>query len=533
MDCNRSKRCWLSTGSAFLVTIVLLAPVQAQEAKFDPLRRQAEQLEKEGQWEKACDVYADLFGKDRNLSEAVKKRYQLCLRHAYQLRRHRDPTFRDQVLSQDIHVALKLYEEILTKLRDNYVDKDKTQAGRLFQQGLDEFAMALRDGTFRDDHLDPAKREQVKEFLAHLWDRWGGKAVRHPREARAQVVEVALSAQQYLGIKPVVVVAEFACGACNSLDEHSMFLTPGQFGDLYATLEGRFVGIGIDVALVDEKLVISQVIMGSPAALAGLQAGDRIVRIDKKPVEDLSAEAAGERLKGEAGSGVELEVMAAGDTEPRTKTLMRQAVIVPSVVRVEIISQEYGIGFIQLVAFQKTTVEELDRAIMELQMQGMKVLILDLRGNQGGVFPAAVQTAERFLTEGVIVSTQSQVRTYNRIYEANNIGALTLPLVVLIDGDTASAAEVVVGALKDHKRATLVGQATYGKGSIQCVLQLNNVPAGIRITLAKFFSPRGHAYNAGGVTPHIVVERTSLAIAFDEAQLQAAMQEGRQLAMRR
>jgi carboxyl-terminal processing protease len=142
----------------------------------------------------------------------------------------------------------------------------------------------------------------------------------------------------------------------------------------------------------------------------------------------------------------------------------------------------------------------------------------------------AIQVAERFLSAGVIVTAQSQVPAYNKTYEANNTNALSIPLVVLIDSETASAAEMVAGAFKDNRRATLVGQTTYGKGSVQYVIDLTTVPGGIKITRAKFFSPMGHAYNKGGVVPHIVVERTSM-MSFDEAQLQTALQTAQRLVM--
>ncbi len=215
---------------------------------------------------------------------------------------------------------------------------------------------------------------------------------------------------------------------------------------------------------------------------------------------------------------------------PRVFTLTRQAFFVPSVVDLQMLDEQIGIGYFQLVGFQESTVAEMDEAVQQLQMQGMKVLILDLRGNPGGLFQTAVHVAERFITAGVIVATESQISTYNKTYTANNLNAWKVPLVLLIDGDTASAAEIIAGAFKDHRRATLVGQTTFGKGSIQYVVELTSVPAGIKITQARFFSPTGHFYGKGGVSPHMSVERTSM-MAFDEAQLQAAVQAAQRLVM--
>jgi carboxyl-terminal processing protease len=158
--------------------------------------------------------------------------------------------------------------------------------------------------------------------------------------------------------------------------------------------------------------------------------------------------------------------------------------------------------------------------------------VLDLRGNPGGLFKVAIQVAERFLAEGIIVSTQGQARPYNRTYEAHSgAGALDLPLIVMVDGDTASAAEVVAGALKENQRATLVGQTTFGKGSVQCVLQLSSAAAGIRVTVARFFSPRGHGYSSTGITPHIVVDPGDDMIPDrpSDRQLEMALQEAARL----
>ncbi|HMC64953.1 MAG TPA: S41 family peptidase, partial [Gemmataceae bacterium] len=230
---------------------------------------------------------------------------------------------------------------------------------------------------------------------------------------------------------------------------------------------------------------------------------------------------------GEPGSAVELQIVPAGATSPVNFKLVRQSVFYRMLERKDG-SAEEGIGYVQLIGFQKTTVHELEEAILRLKRDGgMRALILDLRGNPGGSFRVAVQVAERFLADGVIVSAQSQIRTYNRTFESRSgPNAIDIPLIVLIDGDTASAAELLAGALKENHRALLIGTTTYGKGTIQAVLPLHNLPAeapaALRLTLARFFSPRGHAYNDTGVTPdRVVLDK--------DGQLQIALQEAAQL----
>jgi carboxyl-terminal processing protease len=182
-----------------------------------------------------------------------------------------------------------------------------------------------------------------------------------------------------------------------------------------------------------------------------------------------------------------------------------------------------GVGYIRLANFQKTTPQEMESALLSLRSRGMRVLVLDLRGNPGGLFPAAVQVADRFLPQGVIVTTQGQMRGLSKTYLAQNpLTAVDVPLVVLVDGDTASAAEVVAGALKDNQRALLIGQTTYGKGSIQSLVPLQ-LGGGIRLTLARFYTPRGQPFTGVGVTPHLFEPRRDpmrdyqLELAFEQA----------------
>jgi carboxyl-terminal processing protease len=496
----------------------------AGDVKQD-LLRQAEEFERQGRWEKACDLYDQLLARERG-SPSIREHYQVCLRHVQQIRRHKDASFQQQVQARDATAALKVYAEVLGKLRANYVDKDRADLAHLFQYGREELIQALDDPDFRQEHV-PVAAPAVAEFVKELRETRKEPAIHSIRDAQAQAFEVALAAQKVIGLKPAVTVLEFACGACNGLDEHTAFLTPAQLNEFYAALEGEFVGIGIEVEVVNQRLLVRDVVPGSPAALEGINPGDWIRRIDRRQVDTRVPEAEAERLRGEVGSAVELELVAGGDGKTRSLRLMRQAVSVPSVMHVQILAGQPYIGFCQLTGFQKTTVQELDEALVQLKMQGMRVLILDLRGNPGGSFPVSNQVVERFLAEGVIVTTQSRAPNQNRVYRAHNPGALAIPLVVLVDGDTASAAEVVAGALKENQRATLVGQPTYGKCSIQRILQLETVPGGIRVTLAKFFSPSGQDYSGNGVTPHLIVERMPMSLL--DNQLRVAVQEAMRL----
>jgi carboxyl-terminal processing protease len=322
----------------------------------------------------------------------------------------------------------------------------------------------------------------------------------------------------------VAVGLEFASGACNALDEYTLFLTPGYYNDVQAALQGKYVSIGVDLgASEDQRVEIVRIYPKSPAQEAGLGEHDRILRIDRDAA--LSPEAAAEKLRGEAGSIVEVEVQAVGQMTTRVVRLQRRPVYLPSVMEPQLMAlpTDMGsitVGMIQINHFQDSTVQDVKEALAQLQTAGVKALLLDLRGNPGGAFKAGVQVAELFLNEGVIVFSESPLDEYNRPFKVTARNPVQVPMVVLVDRDTASAAEVVAGALKEHRQGTtlIVGQTTFGKGSIQGVIPLDKAPldktpGGIRITVAKLFSPGKHQpYTGRGVTPDIVVEQEGDAV---------------------
>jgi carboxyl-terminal processing protease len=509
-------RRWLGLAAVVLLPSALAAGPVADKA--EDLRFIAAKFEKAHDWARACTYYAYLLGKDPNQAD-VRERLQTCLRHYHRVRRHQDASFRQQVLTLDLASALKLYGEVLGRLQAEYVEEEKVALNRLFHRGLEELRLALEDETFRRAYAPDAKPQSVRDFLTRLKKTWGSRVVRYPLDAQNQTLQVALAARTALGLRPTVAVLEIACGACNSLDEFTYYLTPRQFLDENAVLKGETVGVGVDVTFVDKKLIVWQVYINSPAAGAGLKAGDQITRIDKQPAAQLTPEAVLEKLKGPAGTAVELEVIA-GAEKPRVYSLIRQAIRV-SVTDYRMVGMGSGIGYVQLATFHENTPREFDEALRQLDMQGLRALILDLRGNGGGRLDVAIRVAERFLEEGApIVSTRGRGREVKRL--SHNVSPLAWPLVVLVDGGTASAAEVLAGALKENARATLIGQATYGKSTIQHLVELKAVPAGgVWVTWARFYSPLSRTPNEGGITPHVLIERSSLM--FDEP-LQAALQ---------
>ena len=296
-------------------------------------------------------------------------------------------------------------------------------------------------------------------------------------------------ARQAIGLAATPVLLEFTCGACDALDDFTSYLTPDKLEDLYAMIDGNFVGLGIELKIASR---------GPPAGRrdprrpgVGGRARRRATgssRSPARPVKGLSLDEAANRLQGTEGTSIDLEVLRR-DGELQAVRLVRRHVEVESVTQAKIVDPAEGIGYVQLTGFQKTSTEELDQAIAGLQAQGMRTLVLDLRGNPGGLLNVAVEIAERFIDEGVIVSTRGRAPGQSQVFQASGRARWRMPLYLLVDHDSASASEILAGALQDHHRATVIGERTYGKGSVQSIFSLRSAPAGLKLTTAKFYSP--------------------------------------------
>ena len=261
--------------------------------------------------------------------------------------------------------------------------------------------------------------------------------------------------------------------------------------------------------------MIVHVIPHSPAEQAGIQAGDHIVAVDGQQTQSLSTDEAASLLTGAEGSVCRVSVVT-GSQSPRELSVTRSHVDVPSLEGVKIVDPTAGVAYIRIPAFQKTTSQDLEAALWDLHRQGMQKLILDLRGNPGGLLTASVEIADKFIADGGIVSTRGRSEQENFNYRAHRPGTWRVPLVVLIDGDSASASEIFAAAIKDNHRGTIIGCRSYGKGSVQGIFPLGFAGAGARITTAKFFSPDGHPIANVGVTPDIDARRGKLVAAGEQ-----------------
>ncbi|WP_259757866.1 S41 family peptidase [Pseudomonas sp. GCEP-101] len=320
-------------------------------------------------------------------------------------------------------------------------------------------------------------------------------------------------------------------GMLSNLDPHSAYLGPEEFAELQESTSGEFGGLGIEVGSEDGFVKVISPIDDTPAAAAGIQPGDLIVKIDGKPTKGQSMNEAVDSMRGKAGSPITLTIVRGGG-KPFDVELKRAIIKVKSV-RSQML--EPGYGYLRITQFQVNTGEETVKALSKLRNDNkgkLKGLVLDLRNNPGGVLQSAVEVADAFLTKGLIVYTKGRIPNSELRFSADPADPSDgVPLVVLINGGSASAAEIVAGALQDQKRAILMGTDSFGKGSVQTVLPLNNDRA-LKLTTALYYTPNGRSIQAQGITPDIEVERAKVTReqsdfdGFKEADLQGHLANG-------
>lgn len=297
-------------------------------------------------------------------------------------------------------------------------------------------------------------------------------------------------------------------GLLNSLDEHSSFLEPDAFEDLLDDTAGKYGGIGIHIGMQDGVLTVIAPIEDTPAFRAGLQSGDKIVEIDGESTSGKTLRDAVAKLRGEKGAPVKISIIGSGDAEPREVEIIRDVIEVASVKGAKILRD--GIGYVRLTQFAEPTASMLRDALKKLHDQGMKALVLDLRGNPGGLLNQAVRVAELFLEQDqIVVTTKGRSDLGIRVeYKAEGDTHYThLPLVVLVNAGSASASEIVAGAIQDHHRGVLIGQKTFGKGSVQSVVRSRtDGESAIRLTTAYYYTPADRLIHKIGIEPDIQVE---------------------------
>ncbi len=295
-------------------------------------------------------------------------------------------------------------------------------------------------------------------------------------------------------------------GMIKSLDPHSTFLTPDMYKELQVGTKGSFGGVGIVITLQKDVLTVISPIEDTPAFLAGIEAGDKIIRINGKPTKGITIMEAVKKLRGPKNTKVTITILRKGMIQPKDFVITRAVIKIKSVKH----KLYDNIGYIRILVFQEGTADDLEKVIADINKKvgSMKGLVLDMRNNPGGLLDQAVKVSDLFIKSGVIVSTKGRSKSVENTYMAQDDGSEpAIPIVVLVNEGTASAAEIVSGALQDSRRAIILGTQTFGKGSVQTVIPLENGSA-MKLTTAKYYTPKGKSIQAEGIVPDIVVEHT-------------------------
>jgi carboxyl-terminal processing protease len=297
-------------------------------------------------------------------------------------------------------------------------------------------------------------------------------------------------------------------GMMDTLDSHSSFMPPDVYKDMQVETQGEFGGLGIEVTIRKRRLVVIAPIENTPAYRAGIQALDWIVKVDGKPTQDMTLMEAVDMMRGEKGTEVNLSIMRKGFKEPRDYTIVRGIIKLKNISFKKV---EEDIGYIKISQFQERTAKELEDTLKNLSEKGCRGFIIDLRNNPGGLLEQAVSVADVFLDKGkIIVSTKGRLEDQNKDFlAATQPTSNDYPLVILVNAGSASASEIVAGAIKDWSRGVIIGEKTFGKGSVQTVIPLSN-DAGLRLTTAHYYTPKGTNIHAKGILPDIVVDDTEM-----------------------
>jgi len=464
-----------------------------------------QQKERTRQWLDAIEFYEDALKKHPDVKEL-----ELGLRrskvHFSIERRYADGSFEQRMLTTSQFELLDMFDLVLQRVRENYVDTISSTS--FVAHGTESLYLALANSKFINRNIPSADRQRIRQMRVVLREQYWNKSVGNGLGARRTISEICDLGRRLLGLQASPIVLEYIFGGCNSLDDYSCFLTPDRLDDLYGNIDGSFVGLGIEMKAVKPKgMLLVKVLPDSPADRGGMRAGEFITEIDGTNCREMTTDEAAKLLRGPSLSRVRLGIHNPMKDNNWKHTFTRRAVQVKSVTVSKIIDSHRRIGYIQMTGFQKTTPRELQQAIAKLKAEGMQALIWDLRGNPGGLLTASIKVLEQFIDHGILVETRGRALNQDFSYRASEFNqANQLPLVLLVDGDSASASEIVAGAIRDHRRGTIVGRQTYGKWSVQTILPLTN-STGLRLTTARFYSPNGHSLGKIGVRPDRVVSQ--------------------------
>lgn len=489
------------------------------------------ELEANRMWGEAIRHY-EKATRDFPNDTALYQRMIISRLHHDVNRRYQDESYLASVREMTVSQALDLYSEILANLQTHYVED--VDWARVQIHGTAALEVALVEEKFVDRLLGTADPARVENFRQTIHHQLQARSTSTRFDLRATAAFVAAKANEEIGLSGTAVVLEFLGGAVSTLDPYTRLLSPSQLDEMFSNIEGNFVGLGLELKAKADHLQILSVIEKGPAEEAGIRGGERIIAVEGSRTDTYEPGFVADLLRGPEHSYVTITIVGVDGTE-RDLNVQRRRVEVPCVENVHFVDPVNRVGYLRLTNFQKTTVRDVERALWELQRQKMQSLIIDVRGNPGGLLSAAVEVADRFLSDGRIVTTRGRNVRENFDYTAHRPNTWNVPLAVLIDGDSASASEIFAGAIADSGRGVIVGETSYGKGSVQGIFRMQSAKFGLCLTTAKFYSPSGRAISHNGVAPTVPVSGTTiaarpndeghLALDTDDAVLQKAVEQ--------
>ena len=440
--------------------------------------------------------------------------------------RYQNPSIVRSVRSLSADQAMRLYREVSAQTDSRHLEPS-TYDLRV-RRALRNLGLALDNPAFTKALRIPADSFQAagfRDFLSRTWDRL---KVDGRSNAEQILQSVMHKGQSVRGLSPGVIAFEFANATVDTLDKFSALEPAEPSQSPSAALESRMVGIGVEVKHHEDGLLVVRALRSGPAAEAGLQADDIITAINRRSIAGMPISQSVDLIKGRSGSSVALQISRSGHGT-RTFTLTRRQFRIWTVNDVRMVAGT-DVGYVNLSQFAQTSVQELDQALKQLHRSGMKSLILDLRGNPGGLLATCVDISNRFLACGTIVSTKGRLESDAMHESATLRRTWSIPLVVLIDGDSASASEIFAAAIQENGRGVVVGEKSYGKGTVQTHFSLESISGNLRLTTARFYSPNGRPMSGTGVTPDVRVTDED-GVANDDRVLDRALQivQSRQL----
>lgn len=430
------------------------------------------------------------------LSDSQKRQMKITARYG-------NPLMQRFVQTTSAQQGVRLYQESLQLIDTRHLRPSAYDVR--IREAMANLSTAVEDSGFQQANGVRLTAQHVEAFRNGMRQVAESRPVQSGADAVAMLQNMMDVAGRSAGIRPGAVTLEFMNGATDSLDKYSAFIPeePAQRPSA-AILDDHVVGIGVEIKPGEQGVLIKKVLPGGPAAEAGLRGGDVIVAVNGRDLTGKSLDYAVDLITGPVGSRLQLAVVRGGQN-PATVNLVRRNVAVASVSDVQMLDRQAGLGYIKLEKFAKSSDEEMDKALWTLHQQGMQSLILDLRGNPGGLLDVCERLADKFLPSGTIVSTRGRTQADNTVAQAHREQTWKTPLVVMIDGDSASASEILAAAIQDNGRGVVVGRTSYGKGTVQTHFPLQTVSGYLKLTTAKFYAPSGREMAGQGVEPDLYV----------------------------